>query len=304
MTDQPDHRETHRPQSADTSPILKNPPRCVFCGYDLRGSTRDGVCSECGQPNAESFEDARWALSPKKLRFMRRASLCFLIPCVFSVVGSALYPYVLLSGGAFGIARFVRYGETLGLLAAIYGLFILTSPPARRFMRDPSRRFRQTLRCMLFIWIFTLAACIPLTACVMALTTSDLGICLAMIGYPLVFLLTGLSLLVLPPAMLIYLANLHRSAGAGRAAIWCRLAGLLVGFLNASFVIVFLGHGFRYQRYFEVVFPWQNGPGAIPVSHLSIYANVVGFGIPTMIYILAAWTFYQTYRAAVPSTAD
>lgn len=50
---------------------LMPPVRCITCGYDLRGTYRDGVCPECG--TAASVSESQVPLSRRVRELLRRA---------------------------------------------------------------------------------------------------------------------------------------------------------------------------------------------------------------------------------------
>ena len=93
---------------------------CGRCGYDLRGTAADGVCSECGLAAAVSVAGP----SPEWLRRVERGTWLMVIVVAASYPTACVIPWAVSSGGGSGIAIPVVAG------AAVYlsGVWLLTSP--------------------------------------------------------------------------------------------------------------------------------------------------------------------------------
>lgn len=101
----------------DIPPTLK----CSGCGYDLRGSSRDGDCPECGLATQRSLQKAaQW----------RRTVIYWSVSCV---VGSIMLCLVGLNvfheSGAFGFAASEwsqRFQVIWGIVALLSGIAMIS----------------------------------------------------------------------------------------------------------------------------------------------------------------------------------
>ena len=141
-------------------------PGCRHCDYDLRGRRRDDVCSECGAPVRDTWNDRTLFEVPRDtrerlhhgLRRMGWGALSFLVVGIVAVTALTILIEALATGDS--VRLVLRYVVNILLLGAVgvtlSGLFDATA--AVPLESQPERRLRLAARWCGFMALIAIAA--------------------------------------------------------------------------------------------------------------------------------------------------
>src|SRR5262245_44630413 len=134
-----------QPFSVDASGRLDQDVTCRRCGYNLRGQSPDGVCSECGTPVGRSlmgdllrFSDPKWvrSLASGMDWIMVGVILSVLCSCLMSAaIGAIRLPHIILA-----------VGQVATGIVPLLGYWKLTVPDPGGLEDSKLDRVRRTLR--------------------------------------------------------------------------------------------------------------------------------------------------------------
>lgn len=156
------------PSYTDAAGMIDRDLTCRRCGYNLRGLREEGRCPECGSAVGLStrgdllqFADPNWVSNlARGGRLVMRGLTIAILAILVSVCGGAAFGAATAGAepAVFSVVVLLMQLVVIGaMLAAYYGIWLITSPDPSRIGADVSITTRQLARIGILAWLLSTA---------------------------------------------------------------------------------------------------------------------------------------------------